>query len=55
MMEGMAAGKATIASETFSTAELIEPGTNGILVPPEEASALRAAIQYLLDHPAQAQ
>jgi glycosyltransferase involved in cell wall biosynthesis len=55
MMEGMAAGKAAIASKTFSTAELIEPGVNGILVPPEDVSALREAIQYLLDHPEQAQ
>ncbi len=55
MLEAMAARKAVIATETYSTVEFIEPGINGLLVPPGDATAMRQAIQYLLDHPEQTQ
>ncbi len=55
MMNAIAARKAVVATETYSTAELIEPGVNGLLVPPGDAPAMRQAIQYMLDHPEQTQ
>jgi glycosyltransferase involved in cell wall biosynthesis len=54
MMQAMTARKAVIASRTFSTAEIIEPGVNGLLVPPGDINALRLAIQDLLKHPEKA-
>ncbi len=51
MMQGMAARKTVVATETYSTAELIEPGVNGLLVPPGDVAKMRQAIQYLLEHP----
>jgi glycosyltransferase involved in cell wall biosynthesis len=55
IMQAMTARKAVIASRTASTAEIIEPGVNGLLVPPGDAGELRTAIQDLLDHPDKAQ
>lgn len=51
MIQAMTARKAVIASETFSTAEMIEPGRNGLLVPPQEPQALAQAMLVLLEHP----
>jgi glycosyltransferase involved in cell wall biosynthesis len=55
IMQAMTARKAVIASRTFSTAEIIEPGVNGLLVPPGDVTALRLAIQDLLEYPEKAQ
>ena len=55
LIQAMAAGKAVIATRTYSTEELIEHGRNGLLVEPGDASGLRSAIQSLLDHPEQAE
>ena len=51
MAQAMSAAKAVIASETYSTGEMIEHGVNGMLVPPGDIQALRQAILYLLEHP----
>jgi glycosyltransferase involved in cell wall biosynthesis len=51
MAQAMSAAKAVIVSETYSTSEMIEPGVNGMLVPPGDILALRQAILYLRDHP----
>jgi starch synthase len=51
MIQAMTARKAVIASETFSTAEMIESGQNGLLVPPRNPQALAHAMLELLEKP----
>ena len=48
LMEAMAAGKPCIASDTGGLSELIEDGSNGLLVAPEDPVALGAAITRLI-------
>ena len=55
MLEGMAMGKAIITSRTTGQIDTIRDGENGLYVPPGDADALRAAIQRLLDNPAEAE
>lgn len=52
MMTGMSMGKAVIATETYSTAELITPGVDGLLVRPRDPVQMRQAIEFLLQNPA---
>ena len=47
VIEAMAAGKPAIASRTGGLPELIEDGENGLLVPPNDPGALRAALLRL--------
>lgn len=48
LCEAMASGCACIASDVAGARAQIDDGVTGILVPPRDASALRAAIQRLL-------
>ena len=50
----MSAGKAVIATRSGSCEDYVEPGLTGLLVPPGDVGALRAAVSELLDHPEQA-
>ncbi len=45
--EYMAAGRAVVASRTGQVEKLIEPGVNGLLVPPGDAAALASALDRL--------
>ena len=54
-VEAMAMGKAIICSRTYGMVDIVEHGVNGILVPPGDAAALRAAIVDLCDHPEEAE
>lgn len=51
LLEGMAMGKAIIASATGGIVEVIEDGREGILVAPEDSVALAEAIAMLLKDP----
>jgi glycosyltransferase involved in cell wall biosynthesis len=51
VIEAMAAGLPVIASDVPGLAQVV--ADNGVLVPPQDASALAAAIQRLLDSPEQ--
>jgi glycosyltransferase involved in cell wall biosynthesis len=51
VLEYMAAGRPTVATAVGATAELIEDGTHGLLVPPGDAVALARAIARLLGDP----
>jgi glycosyltransferase involved in cell wall biosynthesis len=52
LMEAMAAGRPVIAGRLESIAELVEDGTSGLLVPPDDVDALADALAKLVDDPA---
>jgi glycosyltransferase involved in cell wall biosynthesis len=52
LFEYMAAGRAIISSDLLSVAEVLQDGVNGLLVPPDDVSALTGALQRLYDDPA---
>jgi len=54
IVQAMSAGRALIATRTASTVDYIKNGQTGILVPPYDPEALKAAIDYLLTHPEEA-
>ena len=54
LVEGMAAGLPSIASDVGGIPELLQHGRNGLLVPPGDADALAAAIIRLIDNDAEA-
>jgi L-malate glycosyltransferase len=54
VLEYMAAGLPVIASRVGGNAELIEDGVSGLLVPPEDSSALSGALLRLLRDPVHA-
>lgn len=51
MTQAMSLERAVIVTRTYSTAEMIEDGVSGLLVPPGDVVAMRAAIRRLLDDP----
>jgi L-malate glycosyltransferase len=51
LLESMAAGAPTVATRVGGTPEAVADGTTGLLVPPDDAAALAAAISRLLDQP----
>lgn len=52
LVEAMATGRAVIATDCRSgPADLIEPGVNGLLVPPNDTSALSLALERLVNSP----
>ncbi|WP_183819193.1 glycosyltransferase [Parvularcula dongshanensis] len=53
--EAMVAGKAVVATDVDGLNELIEDGTNGLLVPPGDAKATAAALRDLLAKPDEAE
>jgi glycosyltransferase involved in cell wall biosynthesis len=48
LLEAMAMGRPVVASETNTSRELMIDGETGLLVPPRDPAALRAALQTLL-------
>jgi glycosyltransferase involved in cell wall biosynthesis len=51
----MLAGRPVIATRAGGVTEIAEDGANALLVPPDDAAALAAAIQRLRDDPSLAQ
>jgi glycosyltransferase involved in cell wall biosynthesis len=49
LLEAMAMGKAVVVSATEGQRDIVEDGETGVLVPPGDPAALRAAIRRLLD------
>lgn len=49
VIEGMAHGLAVVSTPVGATAEIVEHGVTGLLVPPGDASALAGALMRLLD------
>jgi glycosyltransferase involved in cell wall biosynthesis len=55
LLEGMAAGRAVVASDVAGIPDVIRSGEHGMLVPEGDASALARAIAGLIESPATAQ
>jgi glycosyltransferase involved in cell wall biosynthesis len=51
LIEGMAASKPVVASNSGACPEIIQDGVSGVLVPPGDPAALAAAITGLLSNP----
>ena len=51
LLEQMMAGLAIVATDVGDTAEALDGGRGGLLVPPNDESALREALQRLIDEP----
>jgi glycosyltransferase involved in cell wall biosynthesis len=52
LMQAMACGLPVVTTPVGSIDEIVEDGVSGVLVAPENAEALRAALESLLDAPA---
>lgn len=50
-MEAMAVGRAIITTDSVGCRETVEPGQNGLMIPPRDADALAAAITQMIEHP----
>lgn len=51
ILEAMALGRAVICTRTPGQTDVVVDGETGLYVPPRDPQALRAAIDYLLEHP----
>jgi len=54
VLEAFARGVPVIATDIGGTPELVRHGADGLLVPPDDADALAAALRMLVDDPARA-
>jgi glycosyltransferase involved in cell wall biosynthesis len=48
LLEAMAAGKAIVSTSVNETAEILEDGRCGVLVPPEDSAAMADALRRVL-------
>jgi glycosyltransferase involved in cell wall biosynthesis len=51
LLEGMACGTPGLCTDVASLPEVVEHGRTGLVVPPNDPQALRAAIRWMLNHP----
>jgi glycosyltransferase involved in cell wall biosynthesis len=51
LLEAMACGKASVATDIPGSRDLVEHGKSGLLVPPEDPKALASALQQLVASP----
>jgi len=51
LLEAMACGKASIATDVPGSHDIIENGISGLLVPPDDPASLAQAIRLLLENP----
>jgi starch synthase len=54
LLEAMACGAPSVCTAVASLPEIVEDGVTGYVVPPNDPTALRAAIRCILDDPARA-
>jgi glycosyltransferase involved in cell wall biosynthesis len=55
LLEAMACGRPVVATAVSGALDVIQPGENGLLVPPRNPSEMAAAILRLLADPAMAE
>ena len=51
LLEAASSGRALIASDVSGNREVVIPKETGLLVPPDDATALADAMQYVMEHP----
>jgi len=51
LLEGMACGVAAVCTDVASLPEVVDHGRTGLVVPPNDVIALRAALRWILSHP----
>ena len=51
LLEGLASGRAVVATRVAGIPDVVEDGVNGLLVPPDDAPALAAALRRLAADP----
>ncbi|MFQ5767331.1 MAG: glycosyltransferase, partial [Acidobacteriota bacterium] len=51
VMEAMAAGRPVVATRVPGTAEIVEDGVTGLLVPPDDVDRFAGALETLMDDP----
>jgi glycosyltransferase involved in cell wall biosynthesis len=54
LLEGMACGIPAICTDVASMPEVVADGVTGFVVPPNDPAALRAKLQWLMEHPIEA-
>ena len=54
ILEGMSCGRPGIVTNVASLPELVEDGVTGFIVPPNDPTAIREKIKWLMDHPVEA-
>jgi glycosyltransferase involved in cell wall biosynthesis len=54
LLEAMACGAATICTDVASLPEIVVHGETGLIVPPADSGAMRAALSWMATHPADA-
>ena len=54
LIESMAAGRTVVATAVGGNAELVRAGENGVLIPPNDSTALAAALARLVANPYEA-
>jgi len=55
LLEAMACATPVIATKVASLGEVVDDGTTGFLVPPNDAAALRAKLEWFRERPAEAE
>ena len=55
LLEAMAAARAVVATKTGAIPDMIRDGESGLLVDPGDASQIKEAVLYLLNHPDKAE
>src|SRR5215210_6063202 len=51
LLEGMACGIAAVCTDVASLPEVVDHGRTGLVVPPNDVAALRAALRWIFSHP----
>ena len=51
VLEALAAGLPVMTTDIYGNRNLVEPGRNGILLPPADAGAVARAIDLLVENP----
>jgi glycosyltransferase involved in cell wall biosynthesis len=55
LLEGMACGIPAVCTAVASMPEIVADGVTGFVVPPNDSAGLRARLEWIRDHPAEAQ
>ena len=54
LTEALASARPVVATAVNGIPDLVEPGSTGLLVPPQDPRALAESVEWMIDHPAEA-